>query len=850
MTRCNPQFTVRHPRFVWLLAALCVFGFCHAPAEATDIFVAPNGVDASGAGHGTLANPYKTINYAAGVATAGTTVNVRAGIYRETVTVAHSGTDQNHMITFQPYNNEPVTVTGLDPVASPWSLKSGSTNIYQTNVSSGGASQLFVGGQMMTEARWPNAGYNNPLHAATTYTLTGASYQDPPAYSTTTDNNLSHNLAGTNWVGAHQVVTTIASWGATLWSKSREIKGQDGSTLKYTAGAYEVGNVSEQPSAGEPYYINGSLNALDSPNEYYCNGSQLYLQAPKNANLSDSSVTSKLNIEARKRQHGFNLGTQNFVQVRGFSLKAANVNVAGNNNLIDNCQILYPTPYTDQTTIHSVPGVTISGQHNTISHSEIAYSWGDGITVSNSNNTVSNNLIHDVGWTAGEGGFVNATDSGGYSTVSGNTMYNAGRSGVLLHANYSDPVELPNMMVDHNDISRYARLANDTGGIYVFGANCPNSTVAYNRIDGSGILAGYGEGIMLDNATSGVTVHHNLTTNSRCGILLNASQNHNVYNNTMWNNALAGGTYGCGDPSHKYINNLCDYQIVGDDGTDNTANVNHNRYQTVDQFTNAATGDYTLTGNDSWPYDWSMLKKAVAYGAPIPGITPTGNSTPDAGAFQTGVTPWTAGANFRTWLAGNQRAALLTTAVSVTSADSHTKTTAPLTVGCTGDGVKTRAFLKFDMPTGVIGGSVTKAMLRIYESATPDGSGGSVTLQRVDQSWTDTSVPYSPTMQSGTITGFYDPANLDLYTDVDITSWVQAWLSGASANNGLCLWGDDASGTAKYFDGYYGVTGPQLILTTVPEPGALVTLTTALIGAFAHAWRRRNQGTLIVADLR
>jgi hypothetical protein len=832
----GPGAAITPVKFLPTIALLVVL--LAGRAGARDYYVAPNGVNpASGvapnAGQGTLSNPLRTINCAATWATAGSNVYVRGGTYAETVTVAHSGTDANHTITFQPYNGEQVTVTGLDPIASAWSLKSGSTNIYQTNVSSGGASQLFVNGQMMTEARFPNAGYNNPLHTASTYTLTGASYQDPPAYSTTTDNNPSHNLAGTNWVGAHQVVTTIASWGATLWSKSREITGQNGSTLTYTGGIY--GNESERPAAGFPYYINGSLNAIDSQREWYYDGSStLYLQAPGNVDLGHKPAN--MTIEARKRTYGFDLGSQNYVQVKGFGLKAANVNVAGNNNLIDNCQILYPTPYTEQTTALSVPGVTISGQHNTISHSEIAYSWGDGITVSNSNNTVSNNLIHDVGWTAGEGGGVNATQSGGYTTISGNTMYNSGRGGVLLHGNYSDPGYLPNMVVEHNDISRYARLANDTGGVYVFNANCPNTVIAYNRVDGSGILGGNSitnAGVYLDNSTAGITAHHNLVTNGRDGVFVNGGgQGHNVYNNTLWNCSHAAVSADA-DPYSNVFNNL------SNSSTFTGANVGNNRYQTVDQFTNSANGDYTLTTNDPYSYDWPFFKRARDYGTSISGITPAGDATPDAGAFQTGETPWTAGASFKAWTFGDQRVAPLATAVSASPGSAPIKTTAPLLVGCSADGVKNRAFLKFNMPSGVTIANFTKATLRIYESKLPDGSSGGVMLQRVASGWNDTTVPYNQSLTPGAITGFYDPANLDLYTDIDVTDWVQGWLTSPSTNNGLCLWGDDASGTAKYFDGFYGVTAPQLLIT-VPEPGALIMLSTALLGTLAYVWRRRK----------
>jgi hypothetical protein len=99
---------------------------------------------------------------------------------------------------------------------------------------------------------------------------------------------------------------------------------------------------------------------------------------------------------------------------------------------------------------------------------------------------------------------------------------------------------------------------------------------------------------------------------------------------------------------------------------------------------------------------------------------------------------------------------------------------------------------------------------------------------------------YNQTLVTGTLSGFYDPANLDWYTDVDITSWVQGWLGSPSTNYGLRLSGTEGvTGTAKYFEGYYGVTGPQLIITA-PEPGALVMLAAALIGVLAYAWKKRK----------
>ena len=107
-------------------------------------------------------------------------------------------------ITFQPYQGEQVTVTGLDQLNSGWTNYSGS--IYRSSAG-GNASQVFVGGQMMTEARFPNAGYNNPLHAAT-ITVDSATVNTPATATTVTSAGLGNPANGT--------------WSGQRWQSNRE----------------------------------------------------------------------------------------------------------------------------------------------------------------------------------------------------------------------------------------------------------------------------------------------------------------------------------------------------------------------------------------------------------------------------------------------------------------------------------------------------------------------------------------------------------------------------------------------------------------------------------------------------
>src|SRR5258708_5975958 len=117
-------------------------------------FVSPSGNDA---GAGTISSPYRTIQRAASLANTGDVVDIEGGAYRETVKPAHSG------VTFTNYGGQAVTVSGADVVGN---FKDYSGHIYQTNIGSNlgeGNNQVFVDGQLMNEARFPNTSLD-PSH--------------------------------------------------------------------------------------------------------------------------------------------------------------------------------------------------------------------------------------------------------------------------------------------------------------------------------------------------------------------------------------------------------------------------------------------------------------------------------------------------------------------------------------------------------------------------------------------------------------------------------------------------------------------------------------------------------------
>jgi len=93
----------RHMAAAALAAAA---GLAHA---GTSYYVAPGGSDAN---PGTLAQPWLTVGHAANVLKAGQTAYVRAGVYHESVTIAHSGDASAGPVTLQAYPGEKPVLDG------------------------------------------------------------------------------------------------------------------------------------------------------------------------------------------------------------------------------------------------------------------------------------------------------------------------------------------------------------------------------------------------------------------------------------------------------------------------------------------------------------------------------------------------------------------------------------------------------------------------------------------------------------------------------------------------------------------------------------------------------------------
>ena len=124
---------------------------------SADYYVSSSGTDNESCG--AIGTPCQTIQYAINKLSAGDTLYIREGTYRETITITNDGSSGN-LITIQNYNNEIVTIDGTTDVTGSWSTYNVVSGAYQLSYT-GDITQLFVDDQPMVNARWPNAQFND-----------------------------------------------------------------------------------------------------------------------------------------------------------------------------------------------------------------------------------------------------------------------------------------------------------------------------------------------------------------------------------------------------------------------------------------------------------------------------------------------------------------------------------------------------------------------------------------------------------------------------------------------------------------------------------------------------------------
>jgi hypothetical protein len=599
-------------------------------AQAADFYVAPTGSDTNA---GSRAAPYQTINRCAQLAQAGDSCILRAGTYRETVRPLNSGT-ANLPITFVAFLGESVTISGADAVSG-WTPHA--ANIFKTTVALPTAThadtgflanQIFVNGEMMIEARWPNmpAGSSDLMKPE----LAGGGVSSPTGLDAVVS-NADIPAIGESWAGA---TVWTSEWYTT---RTGNVTGGSGASLNATMSA-------EWGRGGFWFYLSNKLGLLDAPREWFYDGTTLYLWAPNGGSPGA--------VEAKRRNFAFDLTDRSHIHVRDVKLFASTLttNDASTGVVIDNIDAKYvshhatlPRPPISEWS-GNVPsdgdlwlsshahdtGIQLRGNGHTLKNSRIAWSSGNGVLLKGKGHLVTNNFVENTNYMVSYAAAIRI--NGDTHRITHNTVSRTGRDALIVDW-HTSAYDFTNSEIAYNDISYFGMLSTDLGAMYFCCyINLAGTTIHHNHIhDAYGFSPFWGtRAIYFDIESYNSTVHHNVTWNLVWGSdnasFLGGTQRgfHRIYNNTFATKMFV-------DAGLEAKNNIFRDEI----SLASTTSSNNLFTATDPQFVDVVNADFRLADNSP----------AIDAGVVVAGVTGAfAGSAPDIGAYEKGSPRWRVGA--------------------------------------------------------------------------------------------------------------------------------------------------------------------------------------------------------------
>lgn len=652
---------------VWDSSALATSGILRvrSASRSTTLYVATNG---SAANPGSEASPM-TLQRAAELAQPGDTILLRGGVYRETITPLASGQSGNP-ITFQAYGSELVTISGADPISGPWTV--GANSVYQAvmpwslNTSTQGYDQVFVDGEMMMEARFPNTPTLNHtlpvklVAESATHTVTAATV--PSDISTGTFFNTQLTQPAGYWVGASITATLGHIWVAETCAVTASGPGWVSFTFPTPSNTIESYYL---PTAGNPFFLFGKPTDLDSAGEWFRDASSQTLSLRTPLSVSPASHT----VEAKRRKLAFNLDGRSWIHVKGIKLFAATITTDANSSqcIFDDLQVRYPAHFTKLArwatgVTDADAGIILRGSGHVLKNSIISDCAGSAVAVIGSNFEVTNNYIHDVNYSGGNGAGVNSGD--GYSSAIGSHRHSTSNTKITYNTisrsgqRCIDFTGMTGSEIMYNDVSQGGIQITDVAPLYAVGTNAqstngsfsgpsngPKTRVAYNFVhdsDGalsglSGITANNVKGIYLDNGSRNFVVDHNVILGVHSGIVLNIDSSKPSSDNIILNNTVFGIDRSMGWNTNPMTGTIIQNNIFrkGTSVGPNASLITNTSSGTDPLFVDAANGDYTL----------QSTSPAINTGTAMSPYTDGSVGLPDRGAFEYGQPAWRAGSD-------------------------------------------------------------------------------------------------------------------------------------------------------------------------------------------------------------
>jgi hypothetical protein len=527
----------------WMLAMSGVFV---EPANAGPIqatyYVSPTGSDNN---PGTLSQPFKTITKARNVVrthnsnmTGDIIVYLRAGDYFTDTSITFDESDSGtngYNVIYKNYDAlGSARIIGGEEITG-WQLKSGSSTIYEATVGTGWSfDTLYENGVRGTIARYPNTGYNHIDHADSTQPKKAFYYKNGEVPAIADIGNLQVYV----FPGAHNWANEILPV-ASINRTSQKI------TLTQNQRWDYLGDL----SANSRYFIQGAIELLDQPGEFYLDTSvgKLYYY-PRNSSINTQQIIAPKvdkvllvngSSETTPAHHiqfdGLTVMVSNATYLDMNTFKTGNIVLINADHItVTNCKIMNSAsqgiamPSTD---LQSTP-IEAEAKNGSITKNYFSDIGGSGVAIygtANTNlfthyeHTISNNYFDGIARTNTNGAAIQLSNAGN-NIVSHNKIVNTVHYGI--ESKGSKWTNMPTVIngitvteqnkydfdpgryntIEFNDVS-HANLDTQDTGVYKSGGVYAN-TINNNRFYDSGSFGGQ-KGLYLDDVSD-----YNIVTNN------------------------------------------------------------------------------------------------------------------------------------------------------------------------------------------------------------------------------------------------------------------------------------------------------------------------------------------------
>ncbi len=598
----------------WIAAASLALAAAASGAapEGRVFYVSPSGNDAWS---GTLAEPNKdasdgpflTLAKAASILEPGDACRLRKGTYRETLKPARDGTAEAP-IAFEAHAGEEAVLSGADPLAA-WERAEGGLwkapmawDLQEQN-------QLFAGGAMLTEARWPNN------TGTLLQPVRGTVESGSP--TTITDSKLPGE--DDSWKGALLWCAGGERW--YCWTARVTRFDSKSKTLTFDKAQADHWYT---PRKGNEYVLMDLRNALDAEGEWWFDRAAkcLWLKPPAGKD------PAALGVEAKRRLFTIDFSGRSHLRVTGLRFRAGGILTDGKTShvLMKGLRGGHVS-HSYQRDVSEQAGILIKGRHIELNGCELACASGSLVRFEGTDNRMINCFVREGNYQAGWHGAVSLT--GRRHVVSHCTIRDSGRDLVSIHG-------LMESLIQNNDLSDAGWLTADLGMTYGHNTDFMGTVIRHNWVHDNR-ARGHTAGIYFDHCSHNAIVHSNVVWNvpSMPLQINNPSYFMLGYNNTFWKT----GDLGTFDHSHR--NDLF--------GTRLHNNIPPGALNLPDP----VAKDFTLVDPKA-PAPLSPARRRFALkpgspasgkGVPLAGVT--AGRPVDIGAYQGGRPEWKAGHDFK-----------------------------------------------------------------------------------------------------------------------------------------------------------------------------------------------------------